>query len=480
LSFDMTPSAASQHGAEVQKGERFEFGKNWRRFLSTLNEDRIALAEQSLQKCLASERLDGKKFVDIGSGSGLLSLAVRRLGARVLSFDYDPQSVACTRELRRRYFERDPDWSIEEGSVLDRVFLGSLGTFDIVYAWGVLHHTGAMWDAIDNVKPLVKNRGQLFLAIYNDQAEITNRWRHVKETYNRLRFPWRQLFATFVIVVNEGRTLRDYFWARNIGGYIRDWTEYPKKTARGMSRWHDWIDWIGGYPYECATIEEVVDFVSKDGFRLSYLFDNWRGYGCNEFVFQRVAENGVRIENPLPQSRLIVRRSGHRLMGPFRHVQRGYTAKIPAELRTKSFDELVLFRDRELIGAIPSIDPNGEIVIAPPDWSMVRVEETSFHIVPGKLRALAGPFKPAAGYTFIAAAPDLSEIADTPRRPDRSPVGVFEDGRQLPFPHATHRDIAQYGAGRFSHWSEHIFFSSLDNTNPNTNRRAYKIVIAEN
>ncbi|MBX6392111.1 MAG: 50S ribosomal protein L11 methyltransferase, partial [Burkholderiales bacterium] len=119
---------------EISQGERFAFGANWTRFLKTLDEVRIAKAEESLRQMLALQRLDGLRFLDVGSGSGLFSLAARRLGATVHSFDYDPQSVACTSELKRRYFPDDPQWLVEQGSVLDRPYLDQLGRFDIVYS----------------------------------------------------------------------------------------------------------------------------------------------------------------------------------------------------------------------------------------------------------------------------------------------------------------------------------------------------------
>src|SRR5512145_1920359 len=98
------------HAEEVARGERFEFGKNWRRFLEGVRDEQIVTAESSLKRMLEMDSLAGLSFLDIGSGSGLFSLAARRLGARVHSFDFDPNSVACTKELRRRYFPEDNAW----------------------------------------------------------------------------------------------------------------------------------------------------------------------------------------------------------------------------------------------------------------------------------------------------------------------------------------------------------------------------------
>src|SRR4051812_38747971 len=131
----MTTKAIESWEDEVQSGARFQFGDNWAAFLKLLDDGRIVRAEETLKDMLGVQRLDGKRFLDIGSGSGLYSLAARRLGAEVTSFDYDPQSVACTTEMRRRFFPEDPLWRIERGSVLDRDFLASLGRFDIVYSW---------------------------------------------------------------------------------------------------------------------------------------------------------------------------------------------------------------------------------------------------------------------------------------------------------------------------------------------------------
>src|SRR2546423_1085001 len=186
IAFMHTPGSeclALRHEQEVKRGDRFEFGKNWRRFLSGLTDQPIESAESSLKSMLQVEDLRDQRFLDVGSGSGLFSLAARRLGANVHSFDYDPESVACTRELQSRHFPNDIFWKIEVGTVLNHDYLRQLGEFDIVYCWGVLHHTGAMWQALENITGLVGEGGKLFIALYNDQGFKSKAWRKVKRFY---------------------------------------------------------------------------------------------------------------------------------------------------------------------------------------------------------------------------------------------------------------------------------------------------------
>jgi SAM-dependent methyltransferase len=261
---------------------RFEFGRNWQRFLTVLDEERISDAERSLKTMLGLDTLAGKKMLDVGCGSGLFSLAATRLGAaRVHSFDYDPQSVACANQLRQRFAPPGTDWTIERGSALDSSYLEKLGQWDIVYSWGVLHHTGDMHQALTNVVGLVRNDGILFISIYNDQGWKSRAWRHVKRLYNRGPVARGAILATFACYAVSRGAIEDIARGRNPMARYR-----AHKRRRGMSVIHDWFDWLGGYPYEVARPQEIVDLYGSFGFELERV-QTTSSLGCNEFVLRR-------------------------------------------------------------------------------------------------------------------------------------------------------------------------------------------------
>ncbi|NWF39499.1 class I SAM-dependent methyltransferase [Mariprofundus sp. NF] len=271
------------HRKEVESGDRFEFGANWALFLKELNEDRILMAVDSLKRMLDVETLEGKTFLDIGSGSGLFSLAARQLGAKVHSIDFDPQSVACTRKLRERFFANDSQWVVEEGSVLDENHLRGLGQYDVVYSWGVLHHTGKMWQALENAGSMVSGGGTLFVSIYNDQGGISRRWLLAKRAYNSLPKGFRWLvWLPSLLKVWGPQVIRDVI---NQGNPFHSWIHYAESGARGMSAFRDLIDWVGGLPFEVAKPEEIFAFYHERGFMLERMITCGGGLGCNEFVF---------------------------------------------------------------------------------------------------------------------------------------------------------------------------------------------------
>lgn len=268
---------------EIAAGERFAFGRNWRRFLDVLTPERIDGARRSLLDALGEERLLGRSFLDVGCGSGLFSLAALRAGAaRVHSFDFDPDSVACAIMLRGQ-FPGASRWTLEQGSVLDDSLVSRLGaSWDVVYAWGVLHHTGDLWRALGNTASLVAPGGALVVAIYNHQGARSRFWHAVKRLYNRGPLGRTAVVGTFV----------PYFVAAGLAVDLRDRANPLRRyldyqDCRGMSRLHDWLDWLGGLPYEPARPEAVFAFCRARGFTLERL--RTADAGCNEFVFVRQA-----------------------------------------------------------------------------------------------------------------------------------------------------------------------------------------------
>lgn len=264
---------------QVKDGDKFEFGKNWRAYLKTLNEEKIQVAITSLKNFLVTAQASNQQFIDVGSGSGLFSLAAKRIGFQVTSFDFDRQSVECTRLVKDTYFPHDANWNVLHGSVLDEDFLNTLGQFDVVYSWGVLHHTGNMWSALSNVTRLVKPGGQLFIAIYNQQGFRSSYWHFIKKCYNK-----NSVLKYFILAFYLPFFMLSYFVLDllHLNNPFKRYIEYKQK--RGMNLYHDWIDWLGGYPFEVATANELIAFYTGKGFRVATLQKTNR-LGCNQIVF---------------------------------------------------------------------------------------------------------------------------------------------------------------------------------------------------
>lgn len=262
--------------------KQFDFGKNWQAFSEQrVDTDRLVLACQSLHSLLQNDSLAGLSFLDVGCGSGLFSIAAYRLGAsRVVGIDVNPRCIEISQHNRDRLIPTSPI-EFHIASALQPNQLERFGKFNIVYAWGSLHHSGSMWAAMRNIASCVAPGGVLIVAIYN--KHITSPlWKLIKQFYNQVPgIVQRVMILLFAGVIYIAKFL---LTRRN-----------PLKKERGMDFWFDVIDWIGGYPYEYATSHEVKTFVTSRGFELRRLIPASIPTGCNEFVFEKQVGANVSV-----------------------------------------------------------------------------------------------------------------------------------------------------------------------------------------
>lgn len=242
---------------KMRTGKSFSFGANWERFIkSNFSPERVKITLEYLLTFLGLDNLEGKYFLDIGCGSGLHSLAAYEAKAkRLVSIDVDPLSIKTTMLLRD--FKGNPgNWQILEASILDEQMITKIDAADIVYSWGVLHHTGNLWKAIQNASRLIKKGGLFYIAVY-EKNQYSQYWIDQKKKYNRssnfkkrimeIKYVWESYFKTF--------NPRRFF-----GSFL---VILRYKKSRGMEFWTDVRDWLGGWPYEPATLEEVCRFCEE-------------------------------------------------------------------------------------------------------------------------------------------------------------------------------------------------------------------------
>ena len=262
----------------LQAESHFEFGKNWSDYSRLIDDRAIEEAERGVLNLLTRDEIAGASFLDIGSGSGLHSLAASRLGAKeITAVDIDPDSVETTRQVLAAHHV---DATVVRKSVFD---MEDIGSFDIVYSWGVLHHTGDMWAAVRAAAEHVKPGGLFVIALYQ-KTPLCGAWMIEKRIYTAAPRVLRQILKS---VYHVGLMARLALVGRNPARYIREY-----RSARGMSYWHDVHDWLGGYPYESSSPGETSDFVCGLGFepvRTRPLPSGIGvfGTGCAEYVFRK-------------------------------------------------------------------------------------------------------------------------------------------------------------------------------------------------
>jgi SAM-dependent methyltransferase len=260
----------------------FEFGKNWASYAKLITDAEINVATLELQRLMGG-RLDGKRFLDIGCGSGLHSLAALRLGAaEVVSIDIDPDSVETTQRVLRCHAPEE-SWRVMKLSVFD-MDRKELGEFDVVYSWGVLHHTGDLRRALALAASMVRSGGRFALALYR-RTPFCWFWKLEKRWYAHGSPRSQKAARTAYLIL-----FRLAFWLR-FRSYKRYVAEY--RGRRGMDFLHDIHDWMGGWPYESISPRQVDRLMLAHGLKVARSFARpWFvveifGAGCNEYLYSK-------------------------------------------------------------------------------------------------------------------------------------------------------------------------------------------------
>jgi SAM-dependent methyltransferase len=260
----------------------FEFGKNWQSYVeNVVDEDKLAEAGRGLEKLIGRSDLAGRSFLDIGCGSGLSMLAALRLGAaEAHGIDIDEHSVAAANSLLTRWAP-EGRWTVRKLSVFE--LASQSAHYDIVHSWGVLHHTGAMWEAIDRARGLVTPGGLLVLALYR-KTRFCGFWRHEKRVYSgappAVQALARQAYKTAFGAALLAKGQNPIEHAREYG-----------RSRRGMDWDHDVHDWLGGYPYESVSQLEMRQYAERTGLAELRAFASppylglW-GSDCDEYVYR--------------------------------------------------------------------------------------------------------------------------------------------------------------------------------------------------
>lgn len=266
----------SEH-PQTQRELRFAFGQNWQQFVRrSLDDERIATARDHILGFLGRKDLKGVAFLDIGCGSGINSAAVSTCGVeRIFSFDYDPNSVAATAQVRE-HVGGGENWQVMRGDVLDNAFIQSLGKWSCVYSWGVLHHSGDVWRAIENALQTVAHGGLFYIALYSADVEPNpGFWLRIKREYNEgSRLKRQKMIVWYVWNYMLHRSVR------RLPEFLSVMSDY--KTRRGMSFLVDIRDWLGGWPMQYTYDKDVIEFVTRRGFALQNIKT---GEANTEFLF---------------------------------------------------------------------------------------------------------------------------------------------------------------------------------------------------
>ncbi len=165
----------------------------------------------------------GKRVLDAGCGNGRFSWALAKLGADVTSFDLSTHGVA---NLQRLANEANLPIHAFQHNVLKPLPLNA--AFDLVWSFGVLHHTGNTFLGFQNIHPFVAPDGLLFLMLYGEPRLSESDDFAELNFYERLRRKTQNLdYAEKIKVLERDPEVDDiHGWFDAVSPFINDFYSF--------------------------------------------------------------------------------------------------------------------------------------------------------------------------------------------------------------------------------------------------------------
>jgi SAM-dependent methyltransferase len=159
---------------------------NWRRNVPDYILDELETTRREIS---------GRPVLDGGCGNGRWAYGFERLGCEIHGFDASPNGIEYARQHVKGRFDVA---NILDGESLLRLY--TKNSFDIVWCWGVLHHTGDPERAFQNIAQFVKPGGTMHIYVYGKKS-ISNRL--LRFIFNRFGFKTRVTLARILSAINH-------------------------------------------------------------------------------------------------------------------------------------------------------------------------------------------------------------------------------------------------------------------------------------
>lgn len=128
-------------------------------------EQRKYFVEPHIPAFAQFERWRGKKVLEVGCGMGTDTINFARAGAQVTAVDLSTESLALAKQ-RTKVFGMEDRISFYQANAEELTLYVPAGKYDLIYSFGVIHHTPRPDRAIEQIKQFMDISSELRMMLY--------------------------------------------------------------------------------------------------------------------------------------------------------------------------------------------------------------------------------------------------------------------------------------------------------------------------